>query len=39
MRPNASNWVAVIPEPGTAALLFTGLGGLALQGRRSRAAR
>lgn len=32
-RPTPSNWVAVIPEPGTAALLILGLGGLRFAGR------
>lgn len=31
---SASSWVAVVPEPGTAALLFVGLCGLAVRGRR-----
>lgn len=33
-QPTPSNWVALIPEPGTALLLSLGLGGLAIQGRR-----
>jgi len=34
VQPTPSNWVAVIPEPGTSALVLAGLGGLGLRGRR-----
>lgn len=34
-RPTPSNWVALVPEPGTALLLLLGVGGLAVSGRRS----
>jgi hypothetical protein len=33
-HPTPSNWVAVVPEPGTVWLLAAGLGGLALRARR-----
>jgi hypothetical protein len=33
-KPSSSNWVAPVPEPGTAALLLVGLGGLAAVGRQ-----
>jgi hypothetical protein len=35
-QPTPSNWVAVVPEPGTALLLLVGVGGLAVEGRRRR---
>jgi hypothetical protein len=37
-HPTPSNWVALIPEPGTALLLSLGLGGMGIQGRRRRTA-